>query len=137
MVPLGISPFARPSWKPEPSAAPIVGILKLLVVSVGVPFLLLSTTGPLLQNWYAHLDLGGQILPLRAIECRLAAKVVAILRSPTAQKGFFLPKTGGGAGTRYAPLSLGDTAQPCEGDLPGRKIKTLNWCPLRRAVARF
>src|SRR5438874_7965634 len=49
-----------PSWKPEPGAAPIVGILKLLVVSVGVPFLLLSTTGPLLQNWYAHLDIGGQ-----------------------------------------------------------------------------
>ena len=49
-----------PSWKPEPGAAPIVGILKLLVVSVGVPFLLLSTTGPLLQNWYAHLDVGGQ-----------------------------------------------------------------------------
>src|SRR4029077_18584791 len=49
-----------PSWKPEPGAAPIAGILKLLVVSVGVPFLLLSTTGPLLQNWYAHLDLGGQ-----------------------------------------------------------------------------
>jgi hypothetical protein len=49
-----------PSWKPEPGAAPIAGILKLLVVSVGVPFLLLSTTGPLLQNWYAHLDVGGQ-----------------------------------------------------------------------------
>jgi hypothetical protein len=49
-----------PSWKPAPGAAPIAGILKLLVVSVGVPFLLLSTTGPLLQNWYAHLDVGGQ-----------------------------------------------------------------------------
>ena len=48
------------SWKPEPGAAPIAGILKLLLVSVGVPFLLLSTTGPLLQNWYAHLDVGGQ-----------------------------------------------------------------------------
>ena len=48
------------SWKPEPGAAPIAGILKLLLVSAGVPFLLLSTTGPLLQNWYAHLDIGGQ-----------------------------------------------------------------------------
>ena len=47
------------SWKPEPGAPPIAGILKLLLVSVGVPFLLLSTTGPLLQNWYAHLDVGG------------------------------------------------------------------------------
>jgi hypothetical protein len=49
-----------PSWKPEPGAAPIAGILKLLVVSIGVPFLLLSTTGPLLQNWYAHFDVGSQ-----------------------------------------------------------------------------
>ena len=49
-----------PSWKPAPGAAPIAGILKLLLVSIGVPFLLLSSTGPLLQNWYAHLDLGTQ-----------------------------------------------------------------------------
>src|SRR5438067_1912023 len=49
-----------PSWKPAPGAAPIAGILKLLLVSIGVPFLLLSSTGPLLQNWYAHLGLGTQ-----------------------------------------------------------------------------
>ena len=45
------------SWKPAPGAAPILGILELLVISVGLPFLLLSSTGPLLQSWYAHLDL--------------------------------------------------------------------------------
>jgi len=44
------------SWKPAPGAAPILGILELLVISVGLPFLLLSSTGPLLQSWYAHLD---------------------------------------------------------------------------------
>ena len=49
-----------PSWKPAPGAAPIAGILRLLVVSVGLPFLLLSSTGPLLQNWYAHLELSDQ-----------------------------------------------------------------------------
>src|SRR5438067_1743576 len=49
-----------PSWKPAPGAAPIAGILKLLAVSVGVPFLLLSSTGPLLQNWYANLELSDQ-----------------------------------------------------------------------------
>jgi hypothetical protein len=49
-----------PSWKPAPGAAPIAGILKLLLVSVGVPFLLLSSTAPLLQNWYAHLELSTQ-----------------------------------------------------------------------------
>jgi hypothetical protein len=49
-----------PSWKPAPGTAPIAGILKLLLVSVGVPFLLLSCTAPLLQNWYAHLKFGTQ-----------------------------------------------------------------------------
>ncbi len=49
-----------PSWKPAPGAAPIAGILKLLFVSVGLPFLLLSSTGPLLQHWYAQLKLGAQ-----------------------------------------------------------------------------
>jgi len=45
------------SWKPAPGAAPILGIVELLFISVGLPFLLLSATGPLLQSWYAHLDL--------------------------------------------------------------------------------
>jgi hypothetical protein len=49
-----------PSWKPAPGAAPIAGILKLLFVSIGLPFLLLSSTGPLLQHWYAQLELGAQ-----------------------------------------------------------------------------
>jgi hypothetical protein len=38
--------------KPLPGSAPIFGILKLLLVGVGLPFLLLSSTGPLLQKWY-------------------------------------------------------------------------------------
>jgi hypothetical protein len=46
-----------PFWKPAPGAAPIFGIVELLFLSVGLPFLLLSSTGPLLQSWYAHLDL--------------------------------------------------------------------------------
>jgi spermidine synthase len=48
------------AWKPAPEAAPVLGILKLLLLSVGLPFLLLSTTGPLLQAWYARLNLGGR-----------------------------------------------------------------------------
>jgi hypothetical protein len=38
--------------KPLPGSAPIAGILKLLFLSVGLPFLLLSSTAPLLQKWY-------------------------------------------------------------------------------------
>src|SRR5205085_3742673 len=52
-----------PSWKPAPGAAPILGIVELLFISVGLPFLLLSSTGPLLQSWYAYLDLSQHSKP--------------------------------------------------------------------------
>jgi hypothetical protein len=43
-----------PSWRPGPLDSPVVGILGLLSVAVGIPYLCLSTTGPLLQNWFAR-----------------------------------------------------------------------------------
>jgi hypothetical protein len=36
--------------------APIPTILRLLAISVGIPYLVLSTTGPLLQSWLARLE---------------------------------------------------------------------------------
>jgi hypothetical protein len=43
-----------PSWRPSPMDSPVLGILGLLTVAVGLPYLCLSTTGPLLQNWFAR-----------------------------------------------------------------------------------
>jgi hypothetical protein len=40
-----------PSWRPDASNAPIFEIVKLLFITVGVPYLVLSTTGPLVQSW--------------------------------------------------------------------------------------
>lgn len=39
-------------WKPIPGSAPILGIVRLLLIAIGLPFLLLSSTGPLLQKWH-------------------------------------------------------------------------------------
>src|SRR2546426_744573 len=39
------------SWQPASESAPIVHILILLAVCVGLPFLILSSTAPLLQAW--------------------------------------------------------------------------------------
>ena len=50
-------------YKPLPESAPVLGILKLLLLSVGLPFLLLSSTGPLLQAWYARLGLSDRNNP--------------------------------------------------------------------------
>ncbi|HLK60499.1 MAG TPA: hypothetical protein VKU00_28315, partial [Chthonomonadaceae bacterium] len=56
---LAVSLFALPilpheSWKPTPTTDPTLGILLLLAATVGLPYFLLSTTGPLLQAWYAN-----------------------------------------------------------------------------------
>jgi len=39
------------SWKPAGEAEPVGQLITLLAVSVGIPFFVLSTTGPLLQKW--------------------------------------------------------------------------------------
>src|SRR5579863_5780310 len=43
-----------PNWKPVSPDSPVTGIFTLLIVSIGLPFFILSTTGPLLQAWYAR-----------------------------------------------------------------------------------
>ena len=46
--------YPNASWKPVGAVEPTLGILGLLAVTVGLPYFLLSTTGPLLQAWYAR-----------------------------------------------------------------------------------
>ncbi|HJS07565.1 MAG TPA: fused MFS/spermidine synthase [Pirellulales bacterium] len=46
------------SWKPEDSHYPTWRIMALLAVNVGLPYLLLSATGPLLQAWFARTFVG-------------------------------------------------------------------------------
>jgi len=41
-------------WQPAPGSNPLWRLLSLLTVVLGLPFFLLSTTGPLLQAWFAH-----------------------------------------------------------------------------------
>ena len=50
LLPLAPSPF----WRPHPGEDPAWRILGLLTVSLGIPYVLLSATSPLLQTWYAR-----------------------------------------------------------------------------------
>ena len=43
-----------PSWRPISSDFPVSHILRLLLVAVGLPFLCLSASAPLLQSWFAR-----------------------------------------------------------------------------------
>jgi spermidine synthase len=68
------------AWKPEPGGEPIFGILFLLTVNVGVPFLLLSATGPLLQSWFSQTSPGRS--PYRLYALSNVASLLALLSYP-------------------------------------------------------
>ena len=44
-----------PIWKPDNVSSPILDIFKLLSVSVGLPYFILATNGPLMQAWFSRL----------------------------------------------------------------------------------
>jgi hypothetical protein len=51
---LFLPPGVPAQWSPSSDRAPAVALLGLLLISVGVPFVLVSSTAPLLQRWYAR-----------------------------------------------------------------------------------
>jgi len=69
-----------PSWKPVDAAAPAGRILLVLAASVGLPYLLLSATGPLLQGWFARLHPGRS--PYRLYALSNAGSLLALLSYP-------------------------------------------------------
>jgi hypothetical protein len=42
------------SWRPGAGEDPIAAILGLLLVAIGLPYLVLSATGPLVQSWFSR-----------------------------------------------------------------------------------
>lgn len=48
-------------WKPVGSEDPTLWILGLLLGTIGLPYFLLSTTGPLVQSWLARTPFGAQV----------------------------------------------------------------------------
>ena len=56
-LPLACLPLAIPeSWAPPVDASPVWSLLGLSFMAVGIPFLVVSTTAPTLQRWFATLD---------------------------------------------------------------------------------
>ena len=88
---------SRPSdsWKPHGGGNPTLQILALLAASLGLPYFVLSTTGPLIQQWFSRAQPGGLALPpLCALECRLAARPGQL---PLLLRDAFHPQDPGGA----------------------------------------
>src|ERR1039457_2963999 len=80
-----VSALAHPvypnvAWKPTGTEEPTLAILRLLAVTVGLPYFLLSTTGPLLQAWYARRFKGS--IPYRLYALSNAGSMFALLSYP-------------------------------------------------------
>jgi SAM-dependent methyltransferase len=82
---LGLSVLLLPilpgsGWKPMDGLHPGARIVALLAATVGVPYLLLSTTGPLLQAWYARKYPGAS--PYRLYALSNAGSLIALISYP-------------------------------------------------------
>ncbi|HEY3443742.1 MAG TPA: fused MFS/spermidine synthase [Paludibaculum sp.] len=75
---LPIMPSA--SWKPLTPDAPTLRILGLLAASIGLPYFLLSTTGPLIQVWYVQSNPGAT--PYRLFALSNLGSMLALLSYP-------------------------------------------------------
>jgi predicted membrane-bound spermidine synthase len=68
------------SWKPSGDESPSWRILLLLVNTIGIPYFLLSTTGPLMQSWFAR-ELPGRS-PFRLYALSNLGSLLALLSYP-------------------------------------------------------
>lgn len=68
------------TWRPQEGASPIVGILTLLAVAVGIPYLLLASNSTLMQGWFQR-ELGGRS-PYRLYALSNAGSLVGLLSYP-------------------------------------------------------
>lgn len=80
-------------WKPAPEANPSIQILLLLGACVGVPYVLLSTTSPLLQSWYARTGKG--VLPYRLFALSNLGSMLALLSYPVGVEPFLSSRNQG------------------------------------------
>jgi hypothetical protein len=67
-------------WKPVDGSYPTWRILSLLLVYVGLPYFMLSTTGPLVQAWYSRVCL--QRSPYRLYALSNVGSLAALLSYP-------------------------------------------------------
>ena len=79
--------IADPAWKPSGEEDPTVRILGLLGATIGLPYFLLSTTGPLVQAWFARSFPAGTVYRLFALSN--FASLLALLAYPVAIEPVF------------------------------------------------
>jgi hypothetical protein len=83
LLALPITPGAQ--WRPGSPDDPVGRIIRLLLVSVGMPYFALSalsTTGPVMQAWFRHVNPG--VAPYRLYALSNAGSPLALVSYPIA-----------------------------------------------------
>ena len=90
LLPLLVLPLALPSDAAPPAGvSPVLWLLRTLAVVVGVPFLVLATTGPLLQKRYSWLGLARSSDPYFLFAASNLGSFVGLLAYPFLIEPFF------------------------------------------------
>lgn len=73
---------ASEAWKPQGAENPTLQILGLLIVSIGLPYFALSSTGPLVQSWFSRER--ANAIPYRLFALSNLGSMLALLAYPLA-----------------------------------------------------
>ena len=84
----------RDSWKPHGAGNPTLQILLLLAANLGLPYFVLSTTGPLMQHWFSRARPGAS--PYRLYALSNVGSLLALLSYPFFFETHFTRKTQAG-----------------------------------------
>ena len=82
------------AWKPTGSENPVPRILALLLVTLGLPYFVLSSTGPLMQQWFSRANPGRS--PYRLYALSNVGSLLALLSYPFFFEPNFTRKTQAG-----------------------------------------
>jgi len=80
VIPIGLSEFVLNESTRFDVNSPLIDILFLLMASVGLPYFLLSSTGPLVQRWLSYMDIGS--LPYKLYSLSNIGSLLALLSYP-------------------------------------------------------
>lgn len=83
-----------PGWKPTRSEHPLLAILIMLTAAIGLPFVLLCSTSPLVQSWLAQPS-GNRHAAYRLFALSNFASFLALLSYPTAIEPLVTVRTQG------------------------------------------
>ncbi|MEW6991460.1 spermidine synthase [Colwelliaceae bacterium 6441] len=87
LLPIGISAIDNTALGTTTMNTPLINILLLLSLSIGLPYFILSSTGPLVQHWFSLVNHSKE--PYKLYSLSNLASLLALLSFPFAIEPFF------------------------------------------------